>query len=80
MMGTTGNLRTRLGAILAAGALALTGVAVAGCGDDDNEGPAEEVGGAVDDAGQDAGQELDEAGQELDQEANEGEGEGGKDY
>jgi hypothetical protein len=38
--------------------------AVAGCGDDD-EGPAEEAGQAIDDAGEEAGKELEEADQEV---------------
>lgn len=61
----------RLAAIAAAGALALSGAGLAACGDD-NEGPAEEAGKAVDDAGKEAGEELKEAGKEAEHEIDDG--------
>ena len=62
----------RITAALAAGVVALGGAGLAGCGDDDNEGPGEEAGKAVDDAGSEAGQELEEAGKEAEQEVDDG--------
>ena len=56
--------RRRLTVGLAALALALGGAGVAGC-DDDDEGPAEEAGQAVDDAGQEAGEAIEDADQEV---------------
>jgi len=44
------RLKTRIGATTAAVMLGMAGVGAAGCGDDDNEGPAEEAGQAIDDA------------------------------
>jgi len=65
--------RRRIGTVAAAVALAVGGAGIAGCGDDDNEGAAEEAGQAVDDASEDvqdaaddAGQELQEAGEDVD--------------
>jgi hypothetical protein len=58
----------KLSSVLAAGVIALAGAGFAGCGDDDNEGPAEDAGKAVDEAGRDAGQELEEAGKEAERE------------
>jgi len=46
--------------VLAALAIGSSSAFAAGCGDD-NEGPAEEAGKAVDEAGQDAGQAIDDA-------------------
>ncbi len=60
----------KLSTVLAAGAIGLAGFA--GCGDDDNEGPAEDAGKAVDEAGKDAGKELKEAGKEAEQEVDDG--------
>jgi hypothetical protein len=45
-------------------ALGVSGGFAAGCGDDD-EGPAEEAGQAVDEAGQEAGEAIDEADKEV---------------
>jgi hypothetical protein len=64
----------RIAAIVAAGAIGLSGAGLAACGDDDNEGPAEEAGKAVDDAGNEAGQELEEAGKDADQEIGDDDG------
>jgi hypothetical protein len=61
----------RITAALAAGVVALGGAGLAGCGDDDNEGPGEEAGEAVDDAGSEAGDELEEAGKEAEKEVDE---------
>jgi hypothetical protein len=58
----------KLSSVLAAGVIALAGAGFAGCGDDDSEGPAEDAGKAVDEAGRDAGQELEEAGKEAERE------------
>lgn len=55
----------RLSSVLAAGVIGLAGFA--GCGDDD-EGPAEDAGKAIDEAGGEAGQELEEAGKEAERE------------
>ena len=65
----------RIAAIAAAGVLGLSGAGLAACGDDDNEGPAEEAGKAVDDAGSEAGEELDEAQKDAEQELNDDKGE-----
>jgi hypothetical protein len=77
-------LTSRLGALTAALAIAVGGAGfLAGCGDDDNEGAAEEAGKAVDDASntvedaaEDAGDEVKEAGEDVDQEV--GGDDGGK--
>ena len=65
------NTRTRtsrkLSSILAACVIGIAGVGFVGCGDDD-EGPAEDAGKAIDEAGQDAGQELEEEGKEAERE------------
>jgi hypothetical protein len=45
--------------------LALAGGAAVGCGDDDNEGPAEEAGQAIDDAGSEAEKALEDADKEI---------------
>jgi hypothetical protein len=58
----------RVTAVIAAGAVALGGAGLIGCGDDDNEGPAEEAGKAVDDAGSEAGDELEEGGKKAEKE------------
>jgi hypothetical protein len=55
---------TRLAVGASAIVLALGAGIAAGCGDDD-EGPAEEAGQAVDEAGEEAGQALDEADKEV---------------
>ena len=59
----------RLSTVLAAGVIGLAGFA--GCGDDD-EGPAEDAGKAIDDAGGEVGDELQEAGKEAEQEVDDG--------
>jgi hypothetical protein len=59
----------RFSTLLAAGAIGLAGLA--GCGDD-NEGPAEDAGKAIDEAGREAGDELDEAGKEAEREIDDG--------
>lgn len=56
-----GSLRTRVGALAAVAALGIGGVAFAGCGDDDNEGPLEEAGQAIDEGANDAGDAIDDA-------------------
>jgi hypothetical protein len=45
--------------------LALATGAGVGCGDDDNEGPAEEAGQAVDDAGSEAEEAIEDADKEI---------------
>jgi hypothetical protein len=46
--------------------IGLSGGIAAGCGgDDDDEGPVEEAGQAVDEAGEEAGQAIEEADQEV---------------
>jgi hypothetical protein len=56
----------RVVAALAAFALALgAGGAVAACDDEDNEGPAEEAGQAVDEAGEEAGEAIEDADEEV---------------
>jgi hypothetical protein len=45
--------------------LALTGLALPGCGDDDQEGPVEEAGKAIDEAGEEAGKAIEEADKEV---------------
>jgi hypothetical protein len=54
----------RVAAVLAALVVGLSGAFAAGCGDD-NEGPVEEAGKAVDEAGQEAGQALDDADESI---------------
>ena len=62
----------RIAAIAAAGVVALSAGGLAACGDDDSEGPAEEAGKAVDEAGKEAGKELKEAGKEAEHEIDDG--------
>ena len=57
--------RRKLAAMVCALALGATGGVAAGCGDDDDEGPAEEAGQAVDEAGDEAGQAIEEADQAV---------------
>ena len=57
--------RRRLAVVVCALALGATGGVAAGCGDNDDEGPAEEAGQAIDEAGDEAGQAIDEADQEV---------------
>ena len=69
--------KRRIGRIGTAGAclaIAIGGVGFAGCGDDDNEGAAEDAGQAIDDASgdvqdaaEDAGNEIQEAGDDIDE-------------
>jgi hypothetical protein len=56
--------RRRAVALLGALTIGLTGGIAAGCGDDD-EGPAEEAGKAVDEAGNEAGEAIEEADKEV---------------
>jgi hypothetical protein len=55
--------------VLAVGTIGLAGLT--GCGDD-NEGPAEDAGKAIDEAGREAGDELQEAGKEAERELDDG--------
>jgi hypothetical protein len=57
--------RHKLAATVCALALGATGGVAAGCCDDDDEGPAEEVGQAADEAGSEAGQAIEEADEEV---------------
>ena len=61
----------RITAALAAGVVALGGAGFVGCGDD-NEGPAEDAGKAIDDAGGEVGDELEEQGKEAERELDDG--------
>jgi hypothetical protein len=64
---------SRMGALAAALAIAVGGAGfLAGCGDDDNEGAAEEAGQAIDDASN----TVEDAANDLDQEV--GDDDGGK--
>ena len=66
MSSTTGSKRgRRLAALFAAALLALSGGALTACGDD-KEGPAEDVGKAIDKGGKKLGKEAKEAERELD--------------
>jgi hypothetical protein len=67
----------RVAAVLTAGVVALGGGALAGCGDD-NEGPAEEAGKALDDAGGEVGDELEKGGKKAERELDDA-GDDGKD-
>jgi hypothetical protein len=85
-MDTKNGFTTKVGALAASLAIAAGGAGfMAGCGDDDNEGAAEEAGQAVDDASntvedaaEDAGNEIQETGDDVDQEVGDDDG-GGKD-
>ena len=57
----------RITALLATGAVALGGAGLVGCGDD-SEGPAEDAGKAIDEAGSDVVNELEEEGKEAEKE------------
>jgi len=60
---------TRLAAVaLSSLAVAGGGIAAVGCGDDDNEGAAEEAGKAIDQGAKEAGQEIEQGTKELDKE------------
>ena len=61
----------RLTAALTAGVVALGGAGFVACGDDE-EGPAEDAGKAIDDAGREAGDELEEQGKEAERELDDG--------
>jgi hypothetical protein len=52
--------RSAIAGAVAALAMGFAGAGFSACGDDDDEGPAEEAGQAVDEAGQEAGQEIEE--------------------
>jgi hypothetical protein len=62
---STGTPARRLATATAVVVLALGAGGLAGCGDDDAEGPAEEAGQAVDEAGEDAGEAIEDADQEV---------------
>ena len=61
----------RITAVLAIGAVVLGGAALGACGDD-KEGPAEDVGGAIDEAGGKAVDELKKAGKDAERELDDG--------
>lgn len=62
------NQRTRLISLVASGVIALGGVGVAGCGDDDNEGPIEEAGKAIDEGAKEVGEAAEKGAKEVDEE------------
>jgi hypothetical protein len=55
----------KVAAVICALALGATGGVAAGCDDNDDEGPAEEAGQAVDEAGDEAGEAIEDADQEV---------------
>jgi len=57
-------MRTRIGAVAAATVLGIAGIGAAGCGDDD-EGPLEEAGQALDEGAEDAGNAAGEAADDV---------------
>jgi hypothetical protein len=62
----SGGIGKRVAVVASSLVLALgAGGAVVGCGDDDNEGPAEEAGQAVDDAGSEAEDAIEDADKEV---------------
>ena len=60
-----GGIGRRVAVVASTLVLALGAGAVTGCGDDDNEGPAEEAGQAIDDAGSEAEQAIEDADKEI---------------
>lgn len=54
-------LRRRIGTLAAVAALGIGGAGFAGCGDDDNEGPLEEAGKAIDEGASDTGDAVEDA-------------------
>jgi hypothetical protein len=71
MSPTTGSGRSRLAALFAAALLALSGGALTACGDD-KEGPAEDVGKAIDKGSKKAGEELHESAKEAERDLDDG--------
>lgn len=59
------KLRARLAALGAATLIGMAGAGVAGCGDDDGEGPLEEAGQAADDAAGDLSDAAGEAAEDI---------------
>ena len=59
------SVRRRAAVVASTLVLALAGGAAVGCGDDDNEGPAEEAGQAVDDAGSEAEKAVEDLDKEI---------------
>lgn len=62
------TLRTRLMALAASGVIAVGGVGAVGCGDDDNEGPIEEAGKAIDEGAKEVGEAAEKGVKEVDEE------------
>ena len=62
------TLRTRLMALAASGVIAVGGAGVVGCGDDDNEGPVEEAGKAIDEGAKEVGEAAEKGAKEIDKE------------
>ena len=60
-----GGIGKRVAVVASTLVLALATGAGVGCGDDDSEGPAEEAGQAVDDAGSEAEQAIEDADKEV---------------
>jgi len=61
-------LRSRWLAVAVASLGLAGGGVLAGCGDDDNEGPVEEAGKAIDEGAKEAGQAAEKAGKKVDKE------------
>jgi hypothetical protein len=61
----TGGFGRRVAVAASTLVLALSTGAGVGCGDDDNEGPAEEAGQALDDAGSEAENAIEDADKEI---------------
>jgi hypothetical protein len=64
-MSDLGTLRRRATALLAAGALALSGAVAAGCGEDDAEDAGQEIENTAEDAANEVGGAAEDAGKEL---------------
>lgn len=62
------TLRTRLMALAASGVIAVGGVGAVGCGDDDNEGPVEEAGKAIDEGAKEVGEAAEKGAKKVDEE------------
>ena len=60
--------RKRLATVAACLAIGIGGVGFAGCGDDDEEGAAEEAGKVLDEAGEEVGEAAEKAGKKIDKE------------
>ena len=61
-------MRSRWLAVAVASLGLAAGGVLAGCGDDDNEGPVEEAGKAIDEGAKDVGNAAEGAGKEIDKE------------